>query len=111
MTRNEVITYFHELGHAMHQLCARTKYARFHGTNVETDFVEAPSQMLENWCFDAAALRKLSKHYKTGEAIPAELVQAIVRSKNVNSGLLNLRQIFFGLFDMQMHTSEQVNLN
>lgn len=106
LNQNEVVTYFHELGHAMHQLCARTTFARFHGTNVETDFVEAPSQMLENWCYDKVALSKLSQHYVSKDSLPSEIIDAIVKAKNVNAGLSNLRQIFFGLFDMSIHMSD-----
>lgn len=105
LTENEVVTYFHELGHAMHQLCAHTKFSRFHGTNVETDFVEAPSQMLENWCYNPQALKKLSKHYLNEEPLPSKYIEALINAKNVNAGLHNLRQIFFGIFDMTIHSS------
>ncbi|KAJ3091534.1 hypothetical protein HK102_000179 [Quaeritorhiza haematococci] len=89
----------------MHELCARTKWARFHGTNTEWDFVEAPSQMLENWCWEAEVLRRLSGHWEDrARKIPDELVEKLVKSKNVNAGLLTLRQVFFGTFDMTVHT-------
>lgn len=106
LKHDEVVTLFHELGHVMHNLCSVTKYARFHGTSVEGDFVEAPSQMLENWCYDPKSLKFLSAHYKTGEPISDEIIHNIVRSKNVNAAMLNLRQLFFGIFDMTIHTSE-----
>ncbi|KXS14454.1 zincin [Gonapodya prolifera JEL478] len=104
LKHDEVVTYFHELGHVFHQMLALTKHARFHGTRVERDFVEAPSQMLENWCWQPEILHRLSKHHETGEHLPAAVVEKLVRAKNVNAGLLNLRQIFFGRFDMAIHT-------
>lgn len=104
LKHDEVVTLFHELGHAMHDMCAIVTYSRFHGTNVETDFVEAPSQMLENWCWDKATLKRLSKHYKTGEPLGDDLIANLVKSKNFNDGLANLRQVFFGLFDLSIHS-------
>jgi Zn-dependent oligopeptidase len=110
LKHNEVVTFYHELGHVMHQLCSQTRWSRFHGTKVERDFVEAPSQMLENWCWEADILRNLSAHYQRKDAqgrpekIPVELCDRIVTAKNVNAGLMNLRQIFFASFDMTVHT-------
>ncbi|KAI9229256.1 MAG: hypothetical protein DHS80DRAFT_22524 [Piptocephalis tieghemiana] len=107
LKHDEVTTYFHELGHVMHQICSKTKWARFHGTSVERDFVEAPSQMLENWCWDAKVLRDLSSHYaRPEEKIPEDWVDRLIKAKNMNTGLFNLRQLFFGLFDMTVHTAE-----
>ncbi|MBW0518729.1 hypothetical protein O181_058444 [Austropuccinia psidii MF-1] len=106
LTHDSVVTFFHEMGHAFHQLCSKTKYARFHGTNVARDFVEAPSQMLENWCWTEAQLLKMSQHYeRSGEKLPKELIEKIIASRDINSGLANLRQIFFGMFDMFVHTT------
>ncbi|KAI8142278.1 hypothetical protein BJV82DRAFT_616179 [Fennellomyces sp. T-0311] len=107
LKHDEVVTLFHELGHVMHHLCSRTKFARFHGTSVEGDFVEAPSQMLENWCFDSKSLKFLSSHFETGEPISDEIIDRIIKTKNVNAALMNLRQLFFGIFDMEIHTSEE----
>ncbi|CAH7684097.1 metallopeptidase MepB [Phakopsora pachyrhizi] len=105
LTHDNVVTFFHEMGHAFHQLCSETRYARFHGTNVARDFVEAPSQMLENWCWTKEQLLKISSHYKNNhEKLPLELIDKLIKSRDVNSGLSNLRQIFFGLFDMYVHT-------
>lgn len=104
LKHNEVITYFHELGHVMHNICSKTKWARFHGTTVEGDFVETPSQMLENWCWDKKSLETLSEHYqKRNEPLPDNLLSALIRSKLLNVGNFYLRQIFFGLFDMKVH--------
>jgi len=108
LKHDEVTTYYHELGHVFHQICSRTKWARFHGTNVERDFVEAPSQMLENWCWEPEVLEKLSHHYQDkNKKLPEDLIQSLIKTKNVNAALFNLRQIFFGSIDMRLHTMEK----
>jgi metallopeptidase MepB len=104
LKHDEVVTLFHELGHGIHDLAARTKYSRFHGTSVVRDFVEAPSQMLENWCWTPSQLKSLSKHYLTGESIPDDLIEKQISVKHVNDALFNLRQLHFGIFDMTVHT-------
>ena len=107
LKHDEVVTLFHELGHAMHGMCAKTRYARFHGTSVETDFVEAPSQMLENWCWNDKMLKRIARHYlRPQETLTDDFIKQLVRAKNFNAGLLNLRQVFFGLFDMTIHSIE-----
>jgi thimet oligopeptidase len=106
---NEVVTYFHEFGHVVHQICSKTKYSRFSGTRVERDFVEAPSQMLENWCWEKESLLRMSGHYQSKEAIPDKLLQKLVESKNANAGAFNIRQLFFGLFDQTIHSRSQVS--
>ncbi|ORZ14078.1 hypothetical protein BCR42DRAFT_330030 [Absidia repens] len=111
LKHEEVVTLFHELGHVMHHLCSRTRFARFHGTSVEGDFVEAPSQMLENWCYDTASLKALSSHFETQEPISDEIIDRIIKAKNVNAAVANLRQLFFGIFDMTIHTSEDEHLD
>ncbi|KAI9476392.1 MAG: hypothetical protein EXX96DRAFT_540918 [Benjaminiella poitrasii] len=111
LKHDEVVTLFHELGHVMHHLCSRTKYARFHGTSVEGDFVEAPSQMLENWCYDPKSLKYLSAHFETKEPISDEIIDRIVKAKNADAAMLNLRQLFFGIYDMTIHTSEDESLD
>jgi metallopeptidase MepB len=98
------VTLFHELGHGIHDLVAITYYSRFHGTNVVRDFVEAPSQMLENWCWTHDELTSLSSHYETGDKIPKEMVDTILNTKHVNDALFNLRQLHFAFFDMEMHS-------
>ncbi|XMA16161.1 hypothetical protein WAI453_008952 [Rhynchosporium graminicola] len=104
LKHDEVVTLFHELGHGIHDLAGRTKYSRFHGTSVVRDFVEAPSQMLENWCWTPGPLKELSNHYLTGEKISDDLIAKQISVKHVNAALFNLRQLHFGIFDMTVHT-------
>ncbi|KAJ1962835.1 metalloendopeptidase [Dipsacomyces acuminosporus] len=106
LKHDDAVTLLHELGHVFHVICSATKWARFHGTSCETDFVEAPSQMLENWCWEPSVLRQFAVHYKSGEPIPDELVKRLVAAKNESAGLLNLRQVVFGLYDMAIHNTE-----
>ncbi|KAL2760251.1 hypothetical protein ACRALDRAFT_1046528 [Sodiomyces alcalophilus JCM 7366] len=104
LKHDEVVTLFHELGHGIHDLAGRTKYCRFHGTSTVRDFVEAPSQMLENWCWTPSVLKSLSNHYESGEKIPDDLIEKLLSTKHVNSALFNLRQLHFGIFDMTIHS-------
>jgi metallopeptidase MepB len=106
LKHGEVTTLFHELGHGIHDLSGRTRYARFHGTNTARDFVEAPSQMLENWCWTPGVLKTLSKHWSTGEPIPDELVEKLVKTYRLHEALATLRQLQFGFYDMTVHTPE-----
>ncbi|KAF2180573.1 metallopeptidase MepB [Zopfia rhizophila CBS 207.26] len=122
LKHDEVVTLFHELGHGIHDLVSRTIYSRFHGTSTVRDFVEAPSQMLENWCWTPSQLRSLSHHYSylspeyeeaykeseeatqtPSERIPDELIRNLIGTKHVNDALFNLRQLHFGIFDMTVH--------
>jgi Zn-dependent oligopeptidase len=105
LRHSEVVTLFHEFGHILHQVMTRSRFRRFSGTSVERDFVEAPSQMLEHWCWDPALLRSFTRHYETGESIPAALVERIVAAKNVASGIAALRQIYFGRIDLAYHAN------
>ncbi len=105
LKHDEVVTLFHELGHAMHDMCAHVQISRFHGTSVEYDFVEAPSQMLENWCWQEAELERLSSHFlRPEERLPGDLIRALISTKNLNAGLMNCRQLFFGLWDLHIHS-------
>ncbi|RLD27766.1 MAG: M3 family peptidase [Bacteroidetes bacterium] len=106
LTFNEVTTLFHEFGHALHGMLANTTYPSLSGTSVFWDFVELPSQVLENWCYEREALELFAKHYKTGEIIPMELVNKIKASSNFHEGMQTLRQISFGLLDMSWHAGE-----
>lgn len=81
---------------------------RSSGTNVERDFVEAPSQMLENWCWEPEPLGRMSRHYKDGSAIPADLLDSLIKSRKANAGVFNMRQILLGTFDQTIHTMPEV---
>jgi len=102
---DEVETLFHEFGHIMHQVLTRAKYPRFSGTAVARDFVEAPSQMFENWVWKEGILERVSGHYKDrSKKLPKELIAKMIAAKNVDAGLKYLRQNFFGTYDMTLHT-------
>lgn len=123
LKHDEVVTLFHELGHGIHDLVSRTTHSRFHGTNTVRDFVEAPSQMLENWCWTPSQLKTLSQHYsylspdfeaawraesasattKPPEKMPDQLIASLIKTQHVNDALFNLRQLHFGTFDMTVH--------
>ncbi|KAG6380319.1 hypothetical protein JVT61DRAFT_8428 [Boletus reticuloceps] len=105
MRHDDVTTFFHEMGHVFHGLLSRTRYSRFHGTAVARDFVEAPSQMLENWCWEPEVLKKMSSHYKTQEPLSDDLIAKIIKSRYVNVGLFYLRQLFFANFDLAVHNN------
>ncbi|KAG2009857.1 metallopeptidase MepB, variant 2 [Coprinopsis cinerea AmutBmut pab1-1] len=107
MRHDDVVTFFHEMGHVFHGLLSRTKFARFHGTSVARDFVEAPSQMLENWCWEPKVLQQMSSHYETQKPLSPELIDKIIKSRYVNVGLFYLRQIFFAKFDLKVHTDQE----
>ena len=103
LTFNEVTTLFHEFGHALHGMLANTTYNSLSGTSVSWDFVELPSQVLENWCYEKEALELFAKHYETGETIPMEYVTKIKESASFHEGMQTLRQLSFGLLDMSWH--------
>ena len=103
LRHSEVRTLFHEFGHILHQTLTRARFTRFSGTSVERDFVEAPSQMLEHWIWDANVLGGFARHYESGEPLPAELLRKLIESKNVASGLFWLRQVYFARLDLAYH--------
>ena len=100
---NEVTTLFHEFGHALHGMLANTTYPSISGTSVYWDFVELPSQILENWCYEKESLELFARHYQTGELIPMELIKKIKDSSTFQEGMQTLRQISFALLDMSWH--------
>ena len=106
LTFNEVTTLFHEFGHGLHGMLANTKYKGLSGTNVSWDFVELPSQILENWCYEKQTLELFATHYKTGEVIPMELIDKIKASATFHQGMQTLRQLSFSLLDMAWHGSD-----
>lgn len=122
LKHDEVVTLFHELGHGIHDLVSKTIYSRFHGTNTVRDFVEAPSQLLENWTWTPSQIKALSKHYSTmsaeylaaykesskdtsdpDEKMPDALIDSVVNTRHINDAIFNLRQLHFGIFDMTVH--------
>ena len=103
LRHSEVITLFHEFGHILHQTLTRSRYLRFAGTHVERDFVEAPSQMLEHWCWQPDVLRSFTRHHRSGDPLPADLIDRMVAAKNVSSGIATLRQIYFARLDLAYH--------
>lgn len=107
LKHGEVETLFHEFGHVLHNALTRAKYAPFAGTNVSWDFVEAPSQLLERWAWEPAVLKKISKHYKTGEPLPDELIERMIAAKNFGTATAYLRQNFFAQYDMTLHTLDK----
>lgn len=104
MPHDEVETFFHEFGHGLHQILTNTTYAEFSGTSVARDFVEAPSQMMENWVWNREVLQTFAKHYKTGEPMPAALVDGMLAARNVGSGIETEFQLFLGEMDQAFHT-------
>ena len=111
LTFNEVTTLFHEFGHALHGMLANTTYPSLSGTSVFWDFVELPSQVMENWCYEKDALELFAKHYETGDVIPMDLVEKIKESATFHQGMQTLRQISFGLLDMSWHGQDPSNIN
>ncbi|MBI3565950.1 MAG: Zn-dependent oligopeptidase [Elusimicrobia bacterium] len=104
LNHDEVETLFHEFGHIMHQTLTKAKYGRFAGSNTARDFVEAPSQMLQNWVWDPVVLQSLSGHYKDrSKKLPKDLLDKMIAAKNADVGLITLRQLLFGHVDMAYH--------
>jgi len=107
LTFDEVKTFLHEFGHSLHGMLTKCTYQALSGTNVYRDFVELPSQMMENWASQKEFLDGFAIHYKTGEKIPQELIQKIIDSENFNTAYFCLRQLSFGYLDMAWHTIEK----
>ena len=107
LTFNEVTTLFHEFGHALHGMLANTTYPSLSGTSVYWDFVELPSQIMENWCYEPEALALFAKHYETGEIIPQDYIEKIKESASFLEGMATLRQLSFGILDMAYHGKTQ----
>ena len=110
LTFNEVTTLFHEFGHALHGMLADTVYASLSGTSVYWDFVELPSQIFENWCYEPEALALFARHYQTNEMIPLEYIQKIKESASFQEGMATLRQLSFGLLDMAWHGQDPTGI-
>ena len=104
ITHDELVTFLHEFGHALHGIFAEGRYGSLTGTNVPRDFVELPSQIMENWAFEPDYLNSFAKHYQTGEPIPAELIEKVVAAKNYLAGYAQVRQLHFGYLDMAWHS-------
>ncbi|KAI8969619.1 Metalloprotease [Trametes punicea] len=107
MKHFDVKTFFHEMGHVFHELLSRTRFARFHGTTVAGDFMEAPSQMLENWCYEPEVLTRMSSHYETKRPLDADFITKVIKSRYANVGMFNLRQISYAMFDLKVHILEE----
>lgn len=108
LTHDEVTTFLHEFGHCLHGLLAEGSYASLTGTSVARDFVELPSQFMENWAFEPEWLNTFAKHYKTGESIPQELIDRLVAAKNYHAGYAFVRQLQFCAIDLAWYTSTDV---
>ena len=108
ITHDEFTTLLHEFGHALHGIITKGKYESMTGTNVDHDFVELPSQIMENWCYEPEYLNTFAKHYKTGETIPTDLIEKIVLSMNYQSAYFHIRQLQFGILDMAWHTLSDI---
>lgn len=111
LTFNEVTTLFHEFGHALHGMLANTTYPSLSGTGVYWDFVELPSQILENWCYEEEALRLFARHFKTDELIPMKYVEKIRESSNFQEGMATIRQLSFGFLDMAWHHTDPSDIS
>lgn len=109
ITPDELETLLHEFGHSLHGMLAEGRYESLCGTNVARDFVELPSQIMENWAYEPEFLQSFAKHYKTGETIPAELIEKISASRNYNAAYLQVRQLNFGILDMAWHDQKTMS--
>jgi len=108
-TFNEVVTFCHEFGHALHNILSNVKYESLSGISMESDFGEAPSQFFENWCYQYDFLKKISKHYITNESLPDNIINNIKKNRNYNIGLHYLTQILYIKYDLTIHQQKNVN--
>lgn len=104
LRHDEVETFFHEFGHCLHSILTNTRLAQFSGPNVATDFVEAPSQMFENWTWDAAVLKSFAQHYQTGAAFPDDLLTGMLNARYLGAGLDAEHQFYYALVDLEYHS-------
>ncbi|HWH36234.1 MAG TPA: M3 family metallopeptidase [Candidatus Limnocylindrales bacterium] len=107
LRHDEVLTLFHEFGHILHQCLSQAETIRFSGTETEGDFVEAPSQIMEHWAWNAEVLSRFARHHRTGEAIPAEMVRQLAAARDLNVCVKTLRQCYYGLLDRALHGPQQ----
>ena len=110
LTHDELTTFLHEFGHALHGMLAEGRYPSLTGTNVARDFVELPSQLMENWGFEPAWLHTFARHWHTGESIPDDLVERLVAARNYHAAYFQVRQLRFGLLDLAWHTAPACHL-
>ncbi|MCH8808032.1 MAG: Zn-dependent oligopeptidase [Planctomycetes bacterium] len=111
LRHSEVETFFHEFGHCLHTILSEATLFGLAGTGVARDFVEAPSQMFENWVWDAKVLSTFARHYKTDEPLPADLLEGMIQARYLGSGLLAEHQFYYGLMDMKCHTTPKGELD
>ncbi|QRV96695.1 metallopeptidase MepB [Ceratobasidium sp. AG-Ba] len=103
MRHHDVVMLFHEIGHLFHELISVTRFGRFHGTIGPVDFGEAPSQMLENWCWEPEVLKRLSNHFEKNEPMPDDMIKNLIKSRHSNFGIFELQQVFMAKYDMRVH--------
>jgi thimet oligopeptidase len=106
LRHTEVETLFHEFGHVLHMSLTRAENSRFSGAEVEWDFIEAPSQVMEHWVWEADVLARFARHYETGEVMPRELVDKLVAAQNLNAGIRAAVQVFYGTMDLALHDGQ-----